>query len=88
MAEFDVTDCFASVNYLEIRGTPFAVAVNCFNREPHHDPAEIRLAFYLGLDVPVRACDAREAAPVKQALITVLETISAISASRFRLVRQ
>ncbi len=32
-----LADCFASVDYFERHGTPFVVAVNCFDDAPHYD---------------------------------------------------
>ena len=37
-----LADCFPSVDYFERRGTPFLVAVNCFNGEQLHTPDRVR----------------------------------------------
>ena len=69
-------DCFASVNYFETRAVPFVVAINCFDDAPHYDPEEVRIALDLDPNVPVLLCDARRLDSVKEALITLIETIS------------
>jgi hypothetical protein len=76
-----LSDCFPSVNYFETRQLPFVVAVNCFDDAPRYDAEDVRTALDLAPDVPVLLCDARDAASVKQVLITLVE---AISASRSR----
>jgi signal recognition particle receptor subunit beta len=53
-----VSDCFAAVDYFERSGTPFVVAVNCFEGAPVHDPADIRIALDLDAAAPVVLCDA------------------------------
>src|SRR3954470_24765495 len=42
-----LADCFPSVDYFERRGTPFIVAVNCFDSARWHEPEEVRLALDL-----------------------------------------
>jgi uncharacterized protein len=70
-------DCFPSVNYFETRGLPFVVAINCFDDAPRYDPEELRIALDLDPDVPAILCDARQLDSAKQALITLVESISA-----------
>src|SRR5580692_7848970 len=57
-----LADCFPSVDYFEQRGTPFIVAVNCFDGSRRFPPAVIRSALNLNADVPVMLCDARQRA--------------------------
>ena len=68
-----LTDCFPSIDYFEQRGTPFIVAVNCFDGAERHDPEDVRIALDLDPDVPVLLCDVRRRASVKVVLITLVE---------------
>ncbi len=65
--------CFASVDYFERHGTPFVVAVNCFDAAPHHDTDDVRIALDLDPHVPLMLCDARDRESVKHVLITLVE---------------
>jgi signal recognition particle receptor subunit beta len=67
--------CFASVDFFEHRGIPFAVGVNCFDGQCDEDPDEIRAALDLSYDVPLVLCDARDRESVKSVLITLLEHV-------------
>ena len=64
-----LADCFPSVDYFERRGTPFLVAVNCFNGEQRHSPQKVRDA--LDLDPACRWCSATRAtgSPRKQVFV-------------------
>ncbi|MFI0352449.1 GTP-binding protein [Actinomadura sp. 9N407] len=64
-----LSDCFPSVDYFERRGTPFVVAVNCFEGARQYDLEEIQLALNLGPKVPVMLCDARNLESCKKVLI-------------------
>ncbi|ADG89942.1 ATP-binding protein [Thermobispora bispora] len=68
-----LADCFPSVDYFERRGTPFVVAVNCFEGAPVHDLDEVKLALNLKEDVPVIYCDARKRESGKEVLITLVK---------------
>ena len=68
-----LTDCFPSIDYFEQRGTPFIVAVNCFDGAEVHDPENVRIALDLDPDVPVMNCDVRRRASAKTVLITLVE---------------
>ncbi|MFX0592159.1 GTP-binding protein [Melissospora conviva] len=68
-----LADCFPSIDYFEGRGTPFIVAVNCFEGARQYDLAEVRAALNLDPEVPVVLCDARQRAASKEALISLLE---------------
>jgi uncharacterized protein len=67
-----LSDCFPSVDYFERRGTPFIVAVNCFDGAKKYDLAEIQMALNLGPKVPVVLCDARRLDSCKQVLINLV----------------
>src|SRR3954451_22293224 len=67
-----LADCFPSVDYFERRGTPFIVAVNCFEGAQQYDLEELQLALNLGPDVPVMLCDARQRESGKEVLIALL----------------
>jgi uncharacterized protein len=68
-----LADCFPSVDYFERRGTPFIVAVNCFEGAPLFDLHEVKLALNLGPGVPVLLCDARKKESGKDVLITLVK---------------
>ncbi|GAB3824505.1 ATP/GTP-binding protein [Dactylosporangium cerinum] len=67
-----LADCFPSVDYFEQRGTPFIIAVNCFEGAPSYDLHEIKQALNLETDVPIVLCDARRRESGKEVLITLL----------------
>jgi uncharacterized protein len=73
-------DCFASVNYFENLGLPFAVALNCFDGAPRYDPREIHAALDLPPTVPAVLCDARDPKSVRDVLVTLVESITAAGA--------
>jgi signal recognition particle receptor subunit beta len=81
-----LADCFPSVDYFERRGTPFLVAVNCFNGEQRHTPERVREALDLDPDVPVVLCDARDRQSGKLVFVTLLEYVMARSRRRAPLV--
>jgi signal recognition particle receptor subunit beta len=66
-------DSFPSVDYFEQQGTPFIVAVNCFDGARRFPPQIIRSALNLGRDVPVIMCDARDRASCRDVLVTLIE---------------
>jgi signal recognition particle receptor subunit beta len=67
--------CFQSVDYFERRGTPFVVAVNCFEGARRFAEPEVRDALDLGPGVPLLFCDARDKDSVKQILISLVEHV-------------
>jgi signal recognition particle receptor subunit beta len=75
-------DCFAAINYFEKLGTPFAVALNCFDGAPRYDPEEVRAALDLDLGVPTVLCDARDPRSVRDVLVTLVESIAGSSGGR------
>jgi signal recognition particle receptor subunit beta len=70
-----IDDCFASIDYFERSGTPFIIAVNCFDGAPRYEPNDIRIALSLGLEVPIVICDARRRESVKQVLISLVKYV-------------
>jgi signal recognition particle receptor subunit beta len=66
-------DSFDSIDYFERRGTPFLVAVNCFDGTRHYEIDEVKAALNLDDHVPVVTCDARRRESVKDVLIGLLE---------------
>jgi uncharacterized protein len=68
-----LADSFPSIDYFEQRGTPFVVAVNCFDTAQHYPTEIVRTALNLNLDVPVLLCDARQRASCRDALVTLVE---------------
>jgi signal recognition particle receptor subunit beta len=72
-----LADCFPSVDYFERRGTPFLVAVNCFNGEQRHTVEKVRDALDLDPGVPVVLCDARDRESGKVVFVTLVEHVLA-----------
>ena len=71
-----LADCFPSIYYFEQRGTPFVVAVNCFESEQRFAPEAVRRALDLDPDVPVILCDARERVSARNVLIDLVEYVA------------
>ncbi|MGH3238970.1 MAG: GTP-binding protein [Spirillospora sp.] len=68
-----LTASFASIDYFEQKGTPFVVAVNCFDDAERYDEPEVRTALDIDAHVPVLLCDARRAVSAKQVLVSLVE---------------
>ncbi|GAA4456469.1 GTP-binding protein [Phytohabitans houttuyneae] len=68
-----LAESFPSIDYFEGRGTPFIVAVNCFDGAPRYTVEDVKLALNLDPDVPLLLCDARETASGKNVLITLMQ---------------
>ncbi len=68
-----LADSFPSVDYFEQQGTPFIVAVNCFDGARRFPPEVIRSALNLSRTVPVIMCDARERDSCRDVLVTLIE---------------
>ena len=79
-----LAECFPSVDYFERRGTPFLVAVNCFNGEQRHTPEKVRDALDLDPEVPVVLCDARDRQSGKDVFITLMEHVMSLARRRAR----
>src|SRR3954466_1486027 len=70
-----LADCFPSIDYFERRGTPFVVAVNCFDDAVTYTEAEVRDALDLDGHVPLLLCDARDRESSKAVLIGLVEHV-------------
>ena len=70
-----IADCFASIDYFERAGTPFIIAVNCFDGAPRFEPEDIRIALTLKPDVPIVLCDARDRDSVKKVLVSLVRYV-------------
>jgi signal recognition particle receptor subunit beta len=70
-----LSECFPSVDYFERRGTPFLVAVNCFNGVQRHSSEQVRDALDLDPGVPVVLCDARDRQSGKQVFVALMEHV-------------
>jgi signal recognition particle receptor subunit beta len=70
-----LTDSFPSIDYFERRGTPFVVAVNCFDGAERHRPEDISVALDLDSGVPVLLCDVRDRDSSKEVLIALVEHV-------------
>jgi signal recognition particle receptor subunit beta len=69
--------CFPSVDYFERRGTPFIVAVNCFDGAPRYRAGDVRSALDLDPEIPVLLCDVRRRGSGKELLIALIEHVVA-----------
>ena len=77
-----VADCFASIDYFERNGTPFVIAVNCFDGAPRFEPDDIRIALSLAPEVPIVLCDARERDSVKKVLVSLVRYVMSRNSQR------
>jgi uncharacterized protein len=77
-----VADCFASIDYFERNGTPFVIAVNCFDGAPRFEPDDVRIALSLGPEVPIVMCDARERDSVKRVLVSLVKYVMSTQANQ------
>jgi uncharacterized protein len=71
-----LADCFPSIDYFEQRGTPFVVAVNCFDSERRFGGQAVAKALDLDADVPVVEFDAREPLAARNVLIELVEYVA------------
>jgi uncharacterized protein len=73
-----IADGFASIDsidYFERSGTPFIIAVNCFDSAPRFEPEDIRIALALKPEVPIVMCDARSHDSVKRVLVSLVRYV-------------
>ncbi|MCY9555861.1 ATP/GTP-binding protein, partial [Paenibacillus apiarius] len=73
-----------SIDFFEGRGTPFVVAVNCFEGAKTFRLDEVQAALDLDPGVPVVLCDARKRESAKEVLITLLEHAMKLREARRR----
>jgi signal recognition particle receptor subunit beta len=78
-----LTDCFGAIDFFEQRGTPFVVAVNCFDNAPTYGSARIRVALDLDPGVPIVMCDVRRRESAIQVLIAIVEHSMRVKAGGF-----
>ncbi|RZU52429.1 signal recognition particle receptor subunit beta [Krasilnikovia cinnamomea] len=71
-----LADCFPSIDYFEQRGTPFVVAVNCFDDAQQFAPEAVARALDLDPDVPVVLFDARQPLAARNVLIELVEYVA------------
>jgi signal recognition particle receptor subunit beta len=71
-----LADCFPSIDYFEQRGTPFVVAVNCFDPVHRFGAEAVGNALDLDPDVPVVQFDAREPLAARNVLIELVEYVA------------
>lgn len=72
-------DCFAAIEYFELRRIPFVVAVNEFDGAYRYTPDEVRDALEVKPEVPVLLCDARSTSSSRHVLITLVEHARSLS---------
>jgi signal recognition particle receptor subunit beta len=77
-----IDQCFPAIDYFEAKSVPFVVGINGFEGAPRYAIDEVREALGVGEHVPVIECDARVKESVKQALITLLESLVAQARAR------
>jgi signal recognition particle receptor subunit beta len=71
-----LADCFAAVEFFELRNITFVVAVNEFEGDRYrYDSSEVRAALALNDHVPIVHCDARNTRSASTVLITLLESV-------------
>ena len=71
-----LADCFPSIDYFEQRGTPFVVAVNCFDTQQRFAPEAVSRALDLDPGVPVVLFDARDQVAARNVLIELVEYVA------------
>ncbi|MCX4728484.1 GTP-binding protein [Streptomyces sp. NPDC090052] len=77
-----IEDSFDVLEQLEIRGLPFAVAVNQFPDSEYYSADELRVALDLLPETPVVICDARERTSSLDALISLVHYVLSAGAAR------
>src|SRR4029453_19250364 len=73
-----LTECFTTVDYFERLGTPFVVAVNCFDGAKRYSTDAVRDAPDLAPHDPVMLGDARHRESVKPLLVALVEHVIAM----------
>src|ERR1700728_2079598 len=77
-----IGDCFASIDYFERNGTPFIIAVNCFDGAARFEPDDIRIVLSLPPEVPIVLCDARNRDSVKDVLVSLVRYVISTASQR------
>ncbi|WP_214370469.1 GTP-binding protein [Pseudonocardia sp. H11422] len=68
-----LADSFAAIDFFEDRRLPYVVGLNAFDGLIQHRVEDVREAMSIDPSVPIVACDARDRASTKHALITLVE---------------
>ena len=68
-----LADCFPAIDYFEDKGTPYVIAMNCFDGSQPHETTEVREALSINEGVPMVAIDARNRNSAKEALIKLVQ---------------
>jgi uncharacterized protein len=68
-------DCFAAVDYFELRKVPFIVAVNAFDGAPSFHPESVRTALDLDPHIPIVIGDARDRRSCRDILLALIAYI-------------
>ncbi len=68
-------ETFPCIDYFEDSGTPFIVAVNCFEGSRVYPLDDVRLALNLPLETPLLMCDARDRMSDKAILLALVEHV-------------
>ena len=66
-------DGFASVDFFDVRGVPYLVAVNAIDGAPAYSEADLRAAIDLAPHILLLQLEARESGSSTLALITLLQ---------------
>jgi len=69
-----IDQCYASLDFFEEMGIPFAVGINHFPGGKRFDVPEIREALGVPDRVPLIPCDARDRESVKEVVIALLDS--------------
>ena len=72
-----IADCFVAIDYFEMCGLPFVVAVNQFAGRDNLPLADVRAATDVDPDIPVLGVDARDPASMRRVALRLLDLILA-----------
>jgi uncharacterized protein len=70
-----LADCFAAIDYFELRQVPFIVAINAFDGAPRFHPESVRAALDLDPHIPIVIGDARDRGSCRDILLTLIAHI-------------
>lgn len=77
-----VADCFVAIDYFEMRGLPFVVAVNQFDGRDNLPLDDVRAATDVDPDIPVLGVDARDRESMRGVALRLLDLILARATDR------
>ncbi|MFK4102959.1 GTP-binding protein [Streptomyces sp. NPDC019531] len=72
---------FASIDFFESRGIPFAIGVNCFHGHADSSEQEVRDALTLGPEVPLVMGDMRQREVGRDVLLALVEHLIVVMAA-------